>query len=146
MMVFMASPAGVRRTVHESTMPRPYHLVRLFLPIFLSFFGGRSGICALTPPSTALRFALFASIVLLSGSRMTAVCSLQRLALSVCYFFIFCMSTGFPLAMPALIHLFVLEFDLSVFGKLGIMLGSMLAILVVLVRWEVGGGELRWDV
>ena len=67
----MAFLAELRRTVHESTTPRPMFLFVLFF-FFFFFFG--SGKCARIA-CLALCFALFVFVVLLFRSSMAAVCS-----------------------------------------------------------------------
>lgn len=72
----MAFPADVCRTVHESMMPRHFLLVRLRF--------SAAGY-AHSQPALALRSTLFVFIVLLVV-QVEYGSSLQRLALSVCYF------------------------------------------------------------
>lgn len=75
MMAFMAFPVGVRRTVHESMMPRPFILVRLFFSLFSFFlFFGAAGYVHLhaMPPSIAFCAVRFHCYVVRveNGSRL----------------------------------------------------------------------------
>lgn len=55
-------------------------------------------------------------------------------------FLILCMSTGFPLAVPAGVDSSILSWIwFQRVWNLGIMLGSMLVILTLSERWEVVG-------